>query len=111
MHVRDGYFDLVCLILAELYVIKMIDTIVPVLSAISRGMTVNEMQNTWNYKYLFEAKRGRSQYSSGTYYYYKQVTFCTQVCNLFKFFFSCTTSKLRLHRQKAGGEERAPLNV
>lgn len=43
MHVRDGYFDLVCLILAELYVIKMIDTMVPVLSAISRGMTINEM--------------------------------------------------------------------
>jgi hypothetical protein len=43
MHVRDGYFDLLCLILAEIYVIKMIDTMVTVLSAISRGMTINEM--------------------------------------------------------------------
>ena len=60
MHVRDGYFDLVCLILAELYVIKMIDTGFNILPAISRGMTVNEMQNTWNYKYLFEARRGKS---------------------------------------------------
>jgi hypothetical protein len=84
--------------MAELYVIKMIDTIVNVLPAISRGMTINEMQNTWNYKYLFEAKRGRSQYSTGNYYYYKEVTFCKQVCNLISFFCSCKTSKLRLHR-------------
>jgi len=101
MHVRDGYFDLACLILAELYVIKMIDTCITILSAISRGMTINEMQNTWNYKYLFEARRGRSQFSTGTYYYYKNVTFCKQVCNLIKFFCSCGgTSALKLHREK-----------
>ena len=56
MHVLapEGWLTAVSFIAAELYGVKLLDDVMRALSAISRGMTINEMENCWNYKYLYK---------------------------------------------------------
>jgi hypothetical protein len=55
MHVLapEGWLTAVSFIAAELYGVKLLDDVMRALSAISRGMTINEMENCWGYKYLY----------------------------------------------------------
>jgi hypothetical protein len=70
VHLYTGWVDIVALICAELYALKVLDNLMHALSAISRNMTINELNNCWNYKYLYMTRRGRSKYSTANHYYH-----------------------------------------
>jgi len=70
VHIFTEWVDIISLICAEIYILKVLDNLFIAFSAISRNMTINEMQNCWNYKYLYVTRRGRSLYQTSNHYYH-----------------------------------------
>jgi hypothetical protein len=55
MHVfaPNGWIDTAGLVFTEFMGLNLLMSLMQALSAICRGMTINEMENCWNYKYLY----------------------------------------------------------
>jgi hypothetical protein len=86
----------VTLAICELLLPVILWEIVWFLTAISRGCTVNELHNPWNYKYLFEIKR----FQRRVYYEHRTVGKCNKIINLLKF-------RLNISQKRDG--EQTPL--
>lgn len=62
------YEHLLPLYLCELCLVVLIDTLVHFYVAISKNMTINELNQPWNYKYNFVAKNVPSKTEKKTAY-------------------------------------------
>ena len=107
MHVRMNPMLLITIIFAYVWIAKCVDKFFFSLCAFSRGSTLNEYANIWNYKYQFETMSFSKVTSlfdntSTTYFLYKNksVSLCQMICNLIKFVCSCRRSKTRQQRPK-----------
>jgi len=66
-------------------------------TAIAAGWTINEFENSWEYKYLYDVKEIKSAFLKHDHqHYYKRVGFFRSILNIFAFFCSCRQTKLRL---------------
>ena len=71
--------QIIVLVAALVWLLKVFDKYLTSLSAISFGLTLNEFTNTWNYKYLFEIRHGK--------YYHRKLSFFGMIKNLITFLF------------------------
>mmetsp|Transcript_8494 Transcript_8494/g.7849 ORF Transcript_8494/g.7849 Transcript_8494/m.7849 type:complete len:179 (-) Transcript_8494:118-654(-) len=66
-----------------------------ILSALSRNLTLQELEQPWQYKYLFKPETFASAMEKRTVYKMKHVSICVRLYYLFIFFFTCKKRPLK----------------
>lgn len=89
------FFFIVPLIISEIYAILMFERSVHAIVAISRKITINELNNAWNYKYIYAVEKLNNHEKKNA-YNHKHQSLCRNILNVILFFCRCNTGRLKL---------------
>ena len=67
--------------------------------AISKNLTINELNNAWNYKYIFNVASYPTQNVKSAYEYPKQ-SLCRNLLNVITFFCRCRSRSMKHQRKQ-----------
>ena len=93
MHLNMPGLMLFALMAAELAFFRYMVLCIAIYSAVWNGMTLNEFENAWNFKYLYKAKRIKTSEGPVMFYFIKRGNLAKSICNCFRFWFACREAK------------------
>ena len=88
MHFKMPTLMLIALVFAEVFFLRYMALCLAIYSAIWNGMTLNEFENAWQYKYLYKARRVKTHEGPKMFYFIKRSNLCQSICNCFQFCFA-----------------------
>ena len=99
MHWDMPFATLLVMVFLEFYTLDFLQKCLLAISALGRGMTLNEFSHTEQYRYLFEPVSIKKNFDeSKVKHDYERVPFSRTLLNPFKFFFDCSRKPLKSRR-------------